>query len=201
MCIFGIMEEIFPFWNYITGMRRQRRRYECHSILDEQAFSEFGSLSETQLMGRLKEEHQRASSMDDKTFKLTISLSVGLTVLGSTAATLIRAVSWEAAQITISVFLALGLFYVLAAGFVALGALRTVRTYGYGTDFLLQQQGDAQNVLADALARQETVNNIRHLRNETAYQALRNGLLLIFVALLIFAATLAFQSLCPLVTF
>ena len=89
----------------------------------------------------------------------------------------------------------LGLFYVLAAGFVALGALRTLPSYGYGTQFMLQQQGNTQTILADALARQETMNIIRHLGNETAYQALRNGLLLLFVGILIFAATLTYQSL------
>lgn len=88
-------------------------------------------------------------------------------------------------------------FYVLSAGFVALGALRTLPSYGYGTRFLLQQEDNAPSTVADALARQELMNNIRHLRNETAYQALRNGLILLFVAILLFAATLAYQTLYP----
>jgi len=130
--------------------------------------------------------------MDEKTFKLTLSLSVGLTVLGSTAIPLVKAVPSEAVQTTLTAIIGLGLFYVLAAGFVALGALRTFPSYGRGTQFLLQQKGNVQNVLADALARQETMNIIRHLRNETAYQALRNGLSLLFVGTLIFAAMLAY---------
>ena len=93
--------------------------------------------------------------MDDKTFKLTISLSVGFTVLGSTAAFLVRTIFSPPIQTTIMAIVALGVFYILAAGFVALGALRTARSYGYGTRFLLQQQAKAQEVLADALARQE----------------------------------------------
>jgi hypothetical protein len=133
--------------------------------------------------------------MDEKTFKLTLSLSVGLTVLGSTAAFLVKTVLSATVQTALAVMIGLGLLYVLAAGFVALGALRTFQSYGYGTQFLLQQQEDAQNALADALARQETANNIRHLRNEAAYQAVRNGLFLLFAAFLVFAATLAYQSL------
>lgn len=41
------------------------------------------------------------------------------------------------------------------------------------------------------------MNSIRPLRNETAYQAVRNGLILLFAGILLFAATLAYPSLCP----
>ncbi|HEV2899548.1 MAG TPA: hypothetical protein VGX71_17285 [Pseudaminobacter sp.] len=87
----------------------------------------------------------------------------------------------------------MALFYVLSSGFVALGAVRTLPSFGYGTQFLLQLQAGAPNAIADALARQELMNNIRHLRNETAYQALRNGLILLFAALLLFATMLAYE--------
>ncbi len=197
MCFSRIAEELFPFAHYLVRQKRLRRQSESEDILNEQQFAGYSALSAQQLTQRLDEERQRASAMDEKTFKLTLSLSVGLTVLGSTAAFLVKAVSSAAVQTTLTIIIGLGLFYVLAAGFVALGALRTFPSYGYGTQFLLQQQGNAQNVLADALARQETMNNIRHLRNETAYQALRNGLFLLFVGILIFAAMLAYQSFCP----
>jgi hypothetical protein len=200
MWLSRIAEELFPFAHYLVHRRGQRRRYESDGILNDPAFSGYSCLSVEQLTDRLKEERQRASAMDDKTFKLTLSLSVGMTILGSTAAFLLEAISSAAMQTTLAITIGLGLFYILAAGFVALGALRTYPSYGFGTQFLLQQQGNTQKVLADALARQETINNVRHLRNETAYQALRNGLFLLFAAILIFAATLAYQSLCLSVT-
>ena len=104
------------------------------------------------------------------------------------AAFLTKAVSSATIQTISTILIFPGLLYVLLAGFVALGALRTLPSYGYGTQFLLPQKDD-QKVLAEALARQETMNIIRHLRNETAYQALRNGFwLLLFVGILIFAA-------------
>jgi len=134
--------------------------------------------------------------MDDRTFKLTLSLSIGLTILGSTAAFLVKAVQSTIIQSTLTIVIGVGLFYVLAAGFIALGALRTFPTFGFGTQFILRQ-GNTPNALADALARQEVMNIIRHLRNETAYQSLRNGLFLLFAGILIFAATLAYQFLCP----
>ena len=128
--------------------------------------------------------------MDEKTFKLTLSLSIGLTVLGSMAAFLIKVVSSVTIQTISTILIYSGVLYVLFAGFVALGALRTLRSYGYGTQFLLQQKKEEQKILAEALARQETMNIIRHLRNETAYQALRNGLCLLFVGIVIFATAL-----------
>ena len=76
-------------------------------------------------------------------------------------------------------------------------ALRTLPSYGYGTRFLLDQSVDPPQILADALARQETMNVVRHLRNEAAYQAMRNGLLFLFAGIMVFAGTLAYEALCP----
>ena len=197
MFLSRLLEELFPFAHYVVRARRQRQRSESPDILKKS--ERYSSLSEAQLDERLKEEHARASALDEKTFKLTLSLSVGLTVLGSTAAFLVRAVTSPAIQAALTVVIGLALFFVLSAGFVALGALRTLPRHGYGTEFLLQRQANAPNRVADALARQELTNNIRHLRNETAFQALRNGLILLFVGLLLFATTLAYQSLCPAV--
>ena len=194
-----ITEEIFPFAHYLKRKNRLRRRSNSNGILNCQGFDTHSTLPEEQLKDRLKEEHQRAQVMDEKTFKLTLSLSVGLTVVGSMAVPLIKAVSCAVVQIILAISIGASLFYVLAAGLVALGALRTSPSYGYGTQSLLelQQQENSQTYLAEILARQETMNTIRHLRNETAYQALRNGLWLLFTGILIFLTALAYQSLYP----
>lgn len=199
MDISRTFEEIFPFVHYVKRKNRLRQRGESSGILSCQAFTGYNTLLVEQLKDRLKEERERAQGTDEKTFKLTLSLSVGLTVLGSTAASLITVVSCVTVQIILTIIIGFGLFFVLAAGFVALGALRTAPSYGYGTQFLLKlkEQENTQTVLAAALARQETMNTIRHLRNETAYQALRNGLLLLFAGILIFLVTLAYQSFYP----
>lgn len=188
MRISRIAEELFPFGHYLVHSRRKKRLCDSKDILCEPEFANYETLFTWQLKHRLKDEHQRASAMDEKTFKLTLSLSIGLMVLGSMAAFLTKAVSSATIQTISTILICSGLLYVLFAGFVALGALRTLPSYGYGTQFLLRQKDD-QKVLADALARQETMNIIRHLRNETAYQSLRNGIwLLLFVGILIFAA-------------
>ena len=187
MSIQRVFEEILPFVPFLTRASQQRRRSESGDILECPQFAGYGSLPEDQLEGRLGEERKRAQLLDEKTFKLTLSLSIGLTVVGSTAVPLIRVLSGPGMQLIVGACIGLGLFYVLAAGFVALGALRTMRSYGYGTRFLLElpKQDNRQIYLAAELARQETMNLIRHLRNETAYQALRNGLYFLFAAIMV----------------
>ena len=187
MRISRIAEELFPFVHYFVHSRRKKRLCDSKDILCEPEFTDYETLFTCQLKHRLKDEHQRASAMDEKTFKLTLSLSVGLTVLGFMAAFLTKAVSSTTIQTIVTILIGFGVLYVFLAGSVALGALRTRPLYGYGTQFLLEQKNE-QNVLANALARQETMNIIRHLCNETAYQALRNGFWLLFVGILIFAA-------------
>lgn len=189
-----ISEELFPFPHYILRSRCKRKLCDCKDILGKDRFAEYETLSIQQLEDRLKDEHQRASFMDEKTFKLTLALSVGLTILGLTSIYLNTDIPYAGAQKVFAVSIGLGLLYVLAAGFLALGALRTRSIYGYGTEFVLklQQQTNKQETLADALARQETMNLIRHLRNETACQALRNGLFFLFLTVFLIFVTMLF---------
>jgi hypothetical protein len=198
LCISRIAEEIFPFGHYWMRSRRVRKRAESEAILDEAAFAGYAALSVEQLDTRLAEERARASALDEKTFKLTLALTAGLTVTGSVAALLVRSLEAAAAQLAVGGLIGLALFYVLSAGFVAIGALRTLPSHGYGTRFLLQRQGEPGPRLSEALARQETMNTVRHLRNETAYQALRNGLVVLFAALLLFAGIAVEQAVCAL---
>ena len=192
-----LAEETLPFIYYFVRSRRLLRRCcKKEDILKRSEFADFTKLSVEQLKDRVNEERGRASAMDEKTFKLTLSLSVALTVLGSMGALVSRVLFSATVEVVLTILFGAGLFYVLAAGLTAVGALRTRKSYGYGTQFLLrlEQENDARVVLADALARQETMNVVRHLRNETAYQSLRNGLGMLFMGILIFSMTLTFQS-------
>ena len=72
--------------------------------------------------------------MDEKTFKLTLSFSVGVTIVGLASSSLVDTVSGVTLQVILALFLGLGTLFVLAAAFLALGALRTLPAYGYGTD-------------------------------------------------------------------
>lgn len=189
-------EELLPFPHYI---RRKARKYHLagsDQILEEKQYMQYVTLSKNSLLERLSEERQRAAAMDEKTFKLTLSLSVGLIILGSTSVILVKQISLPKARIALVSLIILGLFYVLSSGFIALGALKTLPSYGYGTQLLLLDDDQIQRSLAECLARSEAINLVRHLRNETAYQSLRNGLIMLFLAAIIFAALLGIQTLC-----
>lgn len=188
--VLRIIEELFPFGHYFVFYERLKREVKSPNILKDKGMENYCSLSRKQLKKRLKEEHRRPLIIDQKTFRLIISLSFEFTVLSSAAALLWEAELRGAVPTALKIIILTGLFYILLAGFVALGSMRTFPLYGYGTEFLLQQQGNGQRVLAKALVRQQIMNNLRHLRNETVYMALRNVFLLILAGAIIFAATL-----------
>ena len=181
MCIKRIFEEAFPFWIYVKNVSYLKNRRDREDILREHSYTEYETLSLDRLERRLGEERQRGTALDEKTFKLTLSLSIGLTILGVVTAFHADGM-WSSG---VSVVFAIGILFLFGAGFLALGALRTAPTYGYGTGFLLRARANGKVILADQLARQETMNQIRHLRNETSYQALRNGFLLIFAGIML----------------
>lgn len=189
-----IAEELLPFMHYVVHAKKLRALAENADLLAGQEYADYPTLSEKQLTDRLAEERTRAAALDDKTFKLTLSLSLGLTILSSTAAYVSSHLTVVAVSFAVSTIIGLSLLYTLIAGLLALSALRTLPSFGYGTRLLLEQKVPNATTLASHLARQEVMNLIRQIRNEAAYQALRNGLVLLFVALLLFAATLAYQA-------
>lgn len=185
MNVSRVFEEVFPLLHYWLRTRRLRRRSECPHILEDKSFAEYTELSVEELRDRLERERTRAQVMDEKTFKLTLALSIGFAFVGLAGAPTAMSLANALIRMVVVASTGIGLGFVLLAGFVALGALRTLPSYGYGTGFLLElrQSEDRQvTVLATALARQETLNAVRHLRNETAYQCLRNGFVFFFVA-------------------
>ena len=188
MCISRIFEELFPFFAYPRNRSRVKKRLNCCNILNLKDFADYKKLSSKQLIHRLDDEHQRASAMDEKTSKMTLSLSVGLTIFGFTIAFLTKS-EFDDVVLMVSLILVVpGLLYLLIAVFMTLDALRTHPKYGYGTKFILDKsQGGTREVeiLARALARQECMNTIRHLRNEAVYQTLRNAFWLLFPWILI----------------
>ena len=92
MRISQIAEQLFPFWNYCKYSKRLKKQCDVEVDPCAKELADYQKLPQEQLRQRLKEEHQRASAMDEKTFKLTFSLSVGLTVLGSTIAYLTQVI-------------------------------------------------------------------------------------------------------------
>lgn len=188
-------EEIAPVFFFFFRARRLLHRAEALDILKtSQNYVDYATLTEEQLSGRLIEERQRGASLDEKTFKLTLSLAIGLTVLGTGATALVRELPPAAERLVVATGLAASIGYILGGGFLALGAMRSLRSYGYGTAMLLVADEERRNALAEALARQEIVNTVRSLRNEASYQMLRNGFVILMTTLVIFACLLAFNA-------
>lgn len=196
-----VVEEVFPFFHYLWRKVRCICLAKSEHILDKPQYEQYANLDLKKLQKRLREERQRASAMDEKTFKMTLSLSVGLTILGSVSVTLIKQVLFPEVRIVLGALIIPGFFYFLLSGFIALGALRTLSSYGYGTQHMLKllelDSEEKQRYLAKCLARAEVINIVRHLRNETAYQSLRNGLILFFLAAMVFAGFLVLETLVP----
>lgn len=146
---------------------------------------------------RIKEEHERAVKIDEKTFKFTLGLSISLTVLAAASGSFVKFLPNSSFVTYISIICGISSLYMLAAGITALGAIKTLATYGYGTDHLLNQKRIGNSYLAEALYAQERMNIVRQLRNESAYQCLRNGFLMLFLALGITVVLLGNPSKAP----
>jgi len=188
-----ILEEIFPFVYYLHYTKKKQSQIDANKYCEDNSYKDYFGLSENELDLRIKEEHERAKSMDEKTFKLTLSLTIGLTILSSVTTYLISNLPIQEIIIPTSTFIFLAVFFILTAGFIALGALKTMETYGYGTKFLIDSKNESKNGIkksyVNALILQEEMNITRHLRNESSYQCMRNGFIFLFLALLIFTSS------------
>lgn len=171
-----VLEEVVPF---VAFWRNYRKAISQASDAGRGSrSSRYEELPEESLKQRLDEEHERGRLVDEKTLKFTLALSLALTVVGSASAFLVQVVAPRALQISTVVLAALCVCYALAGGLIALGALKTAPTYGYGTEYAIESRG-RKDVIVNALAGEEKVNIARHLRNEAAYQCLRNAVILL----------------------
>jgi len=180
--IYRIFEEILPIFFFLKYKNSILKKIgDGNEIANKsKRYEELGS---DILNIRIKEEHERAIKIDEKTFKFTLGLSISLTVLAAASGSFVKFSPNTSYSVYISIIFEISSLYMLMAGITALGAIKTLATYGYGTDHFLNQKKIGDSYLAEALYAQERMNIIRHLRNESAYQSLRNGFLMLFIAL------------------
>ncbi len=187
-----ISEELFPFIFFWLREKKKLKEATDLNIKDTNTtngnYSKYFDLDEEALKDRLSEERERAKTIDEKTIKLTLPPSIGLSILGTTSSFLTKVADYYFSKLLIAFFSAGAVFYTLMGGLLALGALKTLPAYGFGTNFRLNVKG-GKKFLVHALAGQETINIIRQLRNEAVYQCLRNGLLCLLLALVVFGIT------------
>ena len=178
-----IMEEILPFLFFIKNKNGIFTKINNGNEVEVKAQA-YNELSAEVLTQRIQEEHERAVKIDDKTSKFTLGLSVSLSVLAAASSSFVKFIPESIYASNVSIICGIASIYMLLAGITALGALKTLPTYGYGTHHLMNINKDGVSYLSEALYAQERMNIIRQLRNESAYQSLRNGFVMLLVALI-----------------
>lgn len=186
-----VFEELFPFFYfyYISN----KLLHKLHTA-DPNTTIEYLKLTNNQIENRLKDEHDRAQKIDEKTSKFTLGLSVSLTIISTMASGVVNFLPKNNLNEVIAFIFGLSSLYMVTGGLLALGALKTLPKFGYGTHFEINKNS---NTLVSALIGQEKVNILRHIRNELSFMSLRNGFLLIFISLLL-CAFVFYKQIVPL---
>ncbi|ULR30030.1 hypothetical protein MJO48_16310 [Dickeya fangzhongdai] len=175
--IFRLTEEILPFI-YFLCINNSRSK-KLHDI-DFSTFQYYLKLPNEVLEQRLKDEHDRAVKIDDKTSKFTLGLSISLTIISATTSSIVKTLPNNQLNNWISFLFGLSSLYMLSGGLLALGTLKTLPRFGYGTTFEIDKNSET---LINSLIKQEKINILRHIRNELSYMSLRNGFILMLIAL------------------
>jgi hypothetical protein len=179
-----LLEEFFPFIFFMINKHKTLHRIQREPPFRGKLF-EYSSLSVEKLSSRLAEEHERAVKIDEKTSKFTLGLSVSLTILVTFSGALVKLLPASGINWLVILLCGFSSIFMMIAGIVSLGALKTLPKYGYGTQHLLMAEKNGACHLAGELILQEDINTLRHLRNETAYQCLRNGFIILLIALIL----------------
>lgn len=178
-----LIEEMLPFVTYLFRSAR-KKSLEDNLPADDEPLAAYSQFKIEDLKKRLEERHKDAASLDEKTFKMTLALALALTFLGTSVTALVKEIANPVGKLMVASLVSASILYILFGGIIALGAMKTQRTYGKATNPGVESAAE----LAEALRRQEVSNVRRHLRNEAAFQSLRNGLWLLIAAIAVFVA-------------
>lgn len=189
-----IFHEMFPFVRYLRSRSAIMKELNSFApgrlpqegpILD--AVRAYCSAKPADLEEALIAQQARAIAVDEKTFRHAGSIATILAVASAATtavAQLLSSPSWKVA-VTMSTLMAI--IYVMIGGLIGISAARTLPGYGTGIRFRIEQDTEIPArkpyVLAEALACQERMNNIRVARNEAAFMSIRNGLIFIGIAI------------------
>lgn len=180
-----LFEELLPFASYWLNSRKLlAKAAELAEQGDGELEAEYLQLDYEQLSARLTEEHTRGVSIDEKTAKLTLTFSIAIALMSSVGSYFLDSLEGSVVLSAVVVLTEVGAIFALISGLVSVRALTTLPTYGYGTSYTAKATDKL--LVARSLMAQEKINALRQVRNEAAYQSLRNALfcLMIAVALL-----------------
>jgi len=182
------LEELLPFIVYFINKKHVWARMSGDALpANSNVAGQYRNLTNDELEKRIVEEHERARSLDEKTSQMTLFLALGLTILGSVVAVLLKDVASPLAA-AMKYGLLISILFFFIGGYIALTSLGTMPRFGYGTAFRVKTKTAAApgEVILDALVRQEAANQVRQLRNEAALQSLRNGCFIFAVVLILY---------------
>jgi len=187
------LEQILPFAAYVYAKRKIDS--ELDDVLNnlktsepiEAAFNKYSNLGREELEALLKAEHARAEALTEKTFKFGASFATGLTVVSIAivfAGSKLAGAGWKVAVLA---SMCPAFVFIAAGGMLGLSAIRVQRWFGSGASAAVERKGKTDTELVTLAARdlalQERANIINTMRNEAAFMSLRNGLLLLIIAL------------------
>lgn len=191
-----ISREVILFRHYSKIAHKLEQKIDSSDMMSREE-KKYSALDEEKLERCLKDEHQRTSTIEEKTFKLFLSFSFIVTILIPALALLQRNINmlYEIVQKALTIIIVVCLLYIFFASFIALQAIRTQKIYGYGANFSLERQNKGKQILVGALVRQELMNTRISNRNEIASMAMRNVFILVFVGSSILGITLLWEYL------
>lgn len=182
----SILSKPFPFI-YLYGLEERKISEASNYLSKDYVF--FYDLDKAVVESRLKEEHSRSKLIDDKTSKFNLGLSLCLTIIGVAATTIAKLLPDHELKPLIIAFLSISSLYMLVGGLVSLSAFKLMPTYGYGSRFEYLKTNNEKVEIIKALIGQEKINLIKQVRNEVAYQCLRNGFIMLLLSLIIISYT------------
>jgi len=189
--ISSIIELLFPF--YVLWKFKRNKKLSIDKVSFEK-HSYYFELNNEIIATRLKEEHDRAQKIDEKTSKFIFGLSICFTAFGVSATIIAKLLPTHVLKPLIIFFLSFSSSYMLIGGIVSLGAFQLMAKFGYGTVFEYQKYKNEKFSMVHALIGQENTNLIRQVRNEVAYLCIRNGFVLLLISFILFSLTIIHSS-------
>lgn len=191
---YRILHEMFPFVRYLraySAIMKELASFVSGCIPQEgptlNAIRAYCSAKPSDLEEALAAQQARAIALDEKTFRHAASIATVLTVASAATTAVAQLLTNPFWKMIVTASTLLAIIYVMVGGLLGIAAARTLPGYGMGIRFRLEQDTEAvamkPYVLAEAVACQERMNNIRVARNEAAFMSIRNGLLFIGIAI------------------
>jgi hypothetical protein len=189
-----IVEQVFPFVPYLQAhsaimaelatFRPGGRPAEGPTLASIRSYC---TAKPSDLEQALIAQQARSVALDEKTFKHAGSIATALAVASAATTAIAQSLSspfWKAVVVS---FTLPAIIYVMIGGFIGIAAAaRTLPGYGTGIAFRIEQDAEPKAkkpyVIAEALACQERMNNIRVVRNEAAFLCIRNGFFFVGLA-------------------